>query len=164
MAVTMDAAMNATMTTEETRQFNPYISPEEQAKINMEVDSYNKTLIQDGRQIQQSLGKDDFLKLLIAQLSNQDPTEPMENTEFIAQMAQFSSLEQMTNMNAEFAKLNTTLTSNSAIGTLGKVVELDLAGTTTTGVVTAVTSGETPQVQVNGMLFDMNRIRTVYGD
>ncbi|RQD68211.1 MAG: flagellar hook capping protein [Tindallia sp. MSAO_Bac2] len=46
-----------------------------------------------------NLDKDAFMKLLTTQLSNQDPLNPMEDREFIAQMAQFSSLEQMQNMN-----------------------------------------------------------------
>lgn len=50
------------------------------------------------------LDKDAFLRLLITQLQNQDPLNPMEDQEFIAQMAQFSALEQMTNMNANLQK------------------------------------------------------------
>jgi flagellar basal-body rod modification protein FlgD len=44
------------------------------------------------------LGKDEFLQLLVTQLQNQDPLDPMDNTQFVAQMAQFSSLEQMKNL------------------------------------------------------------------
>lgn len=54
-----------------------------------------------------SLGGDAFLKLLIVQLQNQDPTSPQSNTEFIAQLATFSSLEQLTSIN----KAVTTLAS-----------------------------------------------------
>ncbi|WP_313891262.1 flagellar hook assembly protein FlgD [Psychrobacillus sp.] len=48
------------------------------------------------------LGKDEFLKILMTQLQNQDPSNPMEDKDFIAQMAQFSSLEQMMNMTKAF--------------------------------------------------------------
>ena len=61
------------------------------------------------------MGKDDFLKLLVAQLQHQDPMNPMDDKEFMGQMAQFSALEQMTNISA-----NTGL--SQAIGLLGKTV------------------------------------------
>lgn len=54
-----------------------------------------------------ALGKDAFLKILITQLQNQDPTNPMDDREFIAQMAQFSSLEQMQNMTIAMESLLT---------------------------------------------------------
>lgn len=50
------------------------------------------------------LGRDAFLKLLTTQLAHQDPFDPVQDTEFIAQLAQFSSLEQMSNLNEVFAK------------------------------------------------------------
>ncbi|MCM3759452.1 flagellar hook assembly protein FlgD [Alkalihalobacillus oceani] len=67
------------------------------------------------QQNQGILGKDDFLKILIAQLQNQDPSNPMDDREFIAQMAQFSTLEQMTNMNNSIQKFVNLQTSQSLV-------------------------------------------------
>lgn len=60
------------------------------------------------------LDKDAFLKLLVAQLQNQNPLEPMENTEFIGQMAQFSSLEQQVQTNSNLSEL--ALATSAQIG------------------------------------------------
>ena len=51
------------------------------------------------------LGKDEFLKILMTQIQNQDPLNPMDDTEFISQMTTFSSLEQMMNMNESINQL-----------------------------------------------------------
>jgi flagellar basal-body rod modification protein FlgD len=63
-----------------------------------------------------TLGKDEFLKLLTAQLQQQDPTQPMDNTEFVAQLAQFSSLEQMSNVNDTLTKMLTAQTTSLQTG------------------------------------------------
>lgn len=69
----------------------------------------------------QDLGKDAFLKLLIAELSNQDPLNPMEDREFISQMATFSSLEQMQNMNKTLESI-ADANKFSAVNYIGKAV------------------------------------------
>jgi flagellar basal-body rod modification protein FlgD len=85
-----------------------------------------------------SLKKDDFLKLLVTQLQFQDPLNPMENTEFVAQLAQFSSLESSSNVEAAIVALNESynksvsaqnvasqsITNTSAVSLIGKDVRL----------------------------------------
>ncbi|MFB9329702.1 flagellar hook capping FlgD N-terminal domain-containing protein [Paenibacillus aurantiacus] len=56
-----------------------------------------------------TLGKDEFLKILVTQLKNQDPMQPLQDTDFIAQMAQFSSVEQLMNMSENMGKLSQNL-------------------------------------------------------
>lgn len=141
------------------------MSVQDQIAVQNAVNLQNsKNLAETGKATSQSLGKDDFLKLLIAQLSNQDPTSPMENTEFIAQMAQFSSLEQMTNMSTSFTQLADMLTASEASSVIGRTVEVDLNGEVLTGQVEAATRGSNPSVQINGMLYSMDQITKVYAD
>lgn len=71
-----------------------------------------------------SLGKDDFLKLMILQMQNQDPLNPMDNQQMLSQMAQFSSLEQMANLNQNFVHANTTTAFMDATRLLGKTVHI----------------------------------------
>ena len=72
----------------------------ELAKVKRDVNTLNKSLVGKGiRNPKSDIDKDAFLRLLTIQLSHQDPLSPTKNNEFIAQMAQFSSLEQMKNIN-----------------------------------------------------------------
>jgi flagellar basal-body rod modification protein FlgD len=74
--------------------------------------------------------KDGFLKLLIAQMQNQDPLSPMDNTEFLSQMAQFSELEQLQNINGNLTSslqwdllFNQTINNTMATSLIGREVE-----------------------------------------
>lgn len=114
-----------------------------------------------------ALGKDDFLKLLMAQLRNQDPMKPMEDREFIAQMAQFSALEATQN-------LSKTLESNFQVqivaqagGMVGKYVQADYAnGQSVKGEVKAVTLATTdgvttPKLLVDGYEVDLKDVSAI---
>lgn len=90
-----------------------------------------------GREHKSVLDKDDFMRLLITQLANQDPTNPMEDREFIAQMAQFSALEQMHNLNTQLFLLRESPTQLSHL--IGKQVTWEnQSGENKTGLVDAV--------------------------
>ena len=140
--------------------FSTVMSSSDTSKVSMQVDAFNKTL-NAGRVKHDGLDKDDFLKILITQLSNQDPTKPMEDKEFIAQMAQFSSLEQMTNMSEGFKKVADRLQSSQAVGMLGKTVEIAMGETLISGKVEAVTGGDFPNILVEGKYYGMESVSRI---
>jgi len=144
-------------------ELNTTMSGQDKARVAMQVDSINKAL-NDGRVTKQSLDKDDFLKILITQLTHQDPTQPMEDKEFIAQMAQFSSLEQMTNMSNRFSDVSKLLTSGQAFGMVGKTVEIPIGDQIIQGTVTEVMGREFPRVKVNGSYYDFSLVDKVMSD
>jgi flagellar basal-body rod modification protein FlgD len=96
-----------------------------------------------------NLDKDGFLKLFIAQLSHQDPSKPMDSGESMAQMAQFSMTEQMTNMASSNAKIVTALNSSSAVGLIGRTVTyIDADGAAQTGKVERVATSKDGQASL----------------
>lgn len=79
-----------------------------------------------------TLGENDFLQLLVTEMQNQDPLQPMDDTQTVAEMAQFSSLEQMTN-------LNTSASITQATSLIGKTISwTDSTNTLQSGAVTSV--------------------------
>jgi len=132
----------------------------DRASLDMQVDAFNKRL-NGTKTSHQELDKDDFLQILVTQLRYQDPTKPMEDREFIAQMAQFSSLEQMTNMSSQFTELSATLKGAQAMNLIGRDVEIINGDTFIQGSVEAVTGGAFPQIMVNGAYYDYDDISKV---
>jgi flagellar basal-body rod modification protein FlgD len=112
------------------------------------------------------LGKDQFLKILITQLRNQDPAAPMQDREFIAQMAQFTSLEQMMNMGNEIKMLRQSLgLASSVIGQQVTWMTYDEAGKPTgeqAGVVEAIIMRDGAQLaKVNGQEVNLENITKI---
>jgi flagellar basal-body rod modification protein FlgD len=109
-----------------------------------------------------TLGKDDFLKILITQLKNQDPMQPLQDKEFIAQMAQFTSVEQLTNMATEMKALRQTL--GFASGLIGKEVSWSSSDSTgkqvvKSGVVDSITFKEgTQYANVKGEEISLDKL------
>jgi len=94
------------------------------------------------REIKTELDKDSFLRILVTQLTNQDPLEPLKDTEFIAQMAQFSELEQMMNISKQLDNLMM-LSLLSSGGLVGRTVSFfDEAGEEASSRVLSVRFGD----------------------
>jgi flagellar basal-body rod modification protein FlgD len=109
------------------------------------------------------MGKDDFMQLLIAQLKNQDPMKPMEDKEFITQLAQFSSLEAMDKMTQQMEDLTGSQMLVQAATLIGKQVTATLPnGDLVNGTISQVKmiSGQ-PTAVVNGREIDTSLITTI---
>ncbi len=127
----------------------------------------NKSTAKSGQE--GTLGKDEFLKILVAQIKHQDPMKPLEDKEFIAQMAQFTSVEQLLNMSNELKALKNSLGFTSSL--IGKSIEWETAssdssvGLIKNGVVDSISmkSGESFAV-VDGEEILIGRIITVKND
>ncbi len=97
-----------------------------------------------------NLDKDAFLRLLVEQLKNQDPLDPLKNEDFIAQLAQFNSLEEMINLNESFATMAQAQQLSQASGLVGQTIAFqDSEGEMYTGMVESVTVEDgVPALQV----------------
>ena len=144
-------------------QLQSIMSSQELAELDRNVIDHNAKLRSEYQRVpQQVMGRDEFLKLLLTQLANQDPTSPIEDKEFIAQMAQFSSLEQMTNMAADFSRLARMLQGSEATSALGRSVEILDGDNIIQGSVQAVSREENPRILVGGSYYHWDMVTKVY--
>jgi flagellar basal-body rod modification protein FlgD len=108
----------------------------------------------------QTLGQEDFLKLLITQMSQQDPMDPVKDNEFIAQMAQFSALEQSKTMQQDMAALR----ASTLLGTTVTVEDAnakDGSGYTTGLVDAVIMNGKTPESMIGGNRYGLSAINGI---
>jgi flagellar basal-body rod modification protein FlgD len=97
-----------------------------------------------------SVGLQDFLNILLTQLTYQDPLKPMDNKEFIAQLAQFTTLGQTQELNGRIDALLSTQASMQSIGLIGRTVQFSSDQGLRTGTVASLSwAGDTPQLTVN---------------
>ena len=103
---------------------------------------------------------EDFLQLLTSQISNQDPLEPMKDTEFISQMANIASLEQMQQFSKGFEMFASSHKDMVAQAYLGRSVEIKSGSEELSGIVNAVERSEDGKISVlvNNKSYDPNEI------
>jgi Flagellar hook capping protein len=96
-----------------------------------------------------TLGLQDFMKILLTQLTYQDPLKPMDNQAFMAQMAQFTSLEQAQSLNGRVQQLIENQAALQSVGLIGRTVDVATSGGTVTGTVLSLAlNGEAPLLSI----------------
>jgi flagellar basal-body rod modification protein FlgD len=115
------------------------------------------------RKVKQQLGSEDFMKLLAVQFQSQDPMKPMEDTAFISQMAQFSSLQTSSNTATEIAHLRADQQNIAANGMLGRTVTVsDKDGNPVIGQVSAIQSTDAgPALVIDGKTYSLSTVTRV---
>lgn len=94
-----------------------------------------------------TLGLQDFMKILLTQLTYQDPLKPMDNQQFMAQLAQFTTLEQTQHLTDQLQQLTDNQAALQSVGLIGRTVDVKTAGGTKSGVVAALSlQGSTPSL------------------
>ena len=110
-------------------EVNTTMSPTETREAERRTQEVNARLRRPDGSARGELGRNSFLRLLVTELRHQDPTQPMQDREFISQMAQFSSLEQMTNMNEAIQNMQNSNKATEAFALLGRRVEAVISST-----------------------------------
>jgi flagellar basal-body rod modification protein FlgD len=111
---------------------------------------------------QKTLNQNDFFKLLIAQMTAQDPMNPMSNEDFMGQMAQFSSLEQTRSMGDTISSMRDEQQMLQANSLIGRDVNLQIDTGVVHGTVTAVQmDGTTPKIVVGDAAYDLSQVLTI---
>ena len=106
-----------------------------------------------------TLGQADFLKLLTVQLAQQDPLKPMDDTAFVAQMAQFTSLQQTADMSKQITALTSSHAFQTGAGLIGSLVTIRTDAGDVTGQVQSVDSSSgAVQLNVDGALYPLGQV------
>jgi flagellar basal-body rod modification protein FlgD len=129
-----------------------------------EVTKINSKL-NNGKGYKLVMGQEEFLRLLTEELKYQDPTQPLKDRDFIAQMAQISQLDQVaamkneiTVMNKEINNVSRLIEKNNALSLLGKVVDIVEGSGIISGTVEEIVGGDFPQLLVNGKYYDYQNV------
>lgn len=165
----MDASViNAQASVQKSGHISNRVTVDQKKQNESLKESHNQRLKWDNQQVSHELGQADFMKILTTQLANQDPLKPMDDKEFIGQMAQFSSLNEMKSMSSNMSKL-TDLLKNSgqntmftgAVSLLGREATVSTTNGEISGSIDQILGNDFPQARIAGKFYDLSDITKV---
>jgi flagellar basal-body rod modification protein FlgD len=144
---------------------NMRFNQEEMVRLQDFADTYNRALELEGRGSRHEMGEAEFLRLLMVQLQNQDPSNPMEDRDFIAQTTQLNSLQQTRKMAGLLEQLNVNFMNGQNIQTalsfVGREVEMvRVDGQSESGRVQSLNL-TTGQIRINNRYFNPNEVTSI---